>query len=164
MSKHLIILATLLVWNIPVWADDGGTASKSYTVSGSSMLPTLKPGDKVLVEEGYYKINPVLRGDLVSIKFPSRNHPMVKRVVAVEGDTVEIKEGNLWVNGNALNDGNSPQGKLKVLAMQLANFNNRIPKGQLIVLGDNERNSFDSGDYGIISKSQLSGRIQRAGK
>ncbi|MBT3509305.1 MAG: signal peptidase I, partial [Nitrospina sp.] len=88
----------------------------------------------------------------------------VKRVVAVEGDTVEIKEGNLWVNGNALNDGNSPQGKLKVLAMQLANFNNRIPKGQLIVMGDNSTSSFDSGDYGIISRRQLSGRVKQEKK
>jgi signal peptidase I len=164
MGKYLIILATLLALAVPVWADDGDTASKSYTVSGSSMEPTLKPGDKVLVEEGYYKNNPVLRGDLVAIIFPSRNHPMVKRVAAVEGDRVEIKQGNLWINGIALNDENGSQDKLKVLAMQLANFKNRIPKGQLIVMGDNSTSSFDSGDFGIISERQLSGRVKQGKK
>jgi type IV secretory pathway protease TraF len=49
----------------------------------------------------------------------------------------------------------------KVLAMQLANFNNRIPKGQLIVMGDNSETSFDSGDFGVVSKRQLSGRVRQ---
>lgn len=87
------------------------------------MEPTLKPGDKVLVEEGYYKSKPVLRGDLIALKFKSRNHPMVKRVVTVEGGTVKIKQGNLWVNGSPSRDKAIAQSKLKVLGIQLSSFN-----------------------------------------
>lgn len=141
------------------------TQSKSYTVSGNSMQPTLNSGDNIQVEQGYYANHPVQRGDLVALKFQSRNRPMVKRVVAVSGDSVEIKNGKFWINNQsptetALKNRSISHSKLKVLKIQLKRYGNRIPNGQLIVMGDNTKNSFDSGDYGLVSKSQLSGRVK----
>ncbi len=140
--------------------------SKSYTVSGTSMQPTLNSGDNIQVEEGYYKNHPVTRGDLVALKFQSRNRPMVKRVVAVAGNSVEIKNGKFWINGRApteawIKNRNIAHNKLKILKIQLKRYGNRIPNGQLIVMGDNSKNSYDSGDYGMVSISQLSGRVQQ---
>lgn len=143
--------------------------SKSYQVSGSSMQPTLNSGDTLQVEEGYYQNHPVIRGDLVALKFESRNRPMVKRVVAISGDSVEVKNGKFWINGQPpiepwLKNRNAAQSKLKVLTIQLKRYGNKIPKGQLIVMGDNDKNSYDSGDYGMVSISQLSGRAKLTNK
>ena len=149
---------------VPVTATPSPGRSKPYTVSGSSMQPALNTGDSVQVEEGYYASHPVQRGDLVALKFQSRNRPMVKRVVAVSGDVVEVKNGKFWINGRPptepwLKDRSFAQNKLKILKIQLNRYGNRIPNGQLIVMGDNGTNSFDSGDYGMISKSQVKGRV-----
>ena len=56
------------------------------------------------------------------------------------------------------------QSQLKILAMQRLISKNRIPKGQLIVMGDNSNTSCDSGDFGIISRSQLSGQVKQTNK
>jgi len=138
---------------------------REFTVAGSSMQPTLEPGDRIRVDLAYYAGHPVARNDLVALKFSKREHLMVKRVVAIAGDKVKL-EGDLFrVNGEVLQslDGDTPRhftGKTsKVLAIQLKRYHGIVPERQVIVVGDNTRNSFDSGDFGLISLDQIAGKV-----
>ena len=69
-------------------------------VEGSSMYPTLKSGDVLIAN----KLKTVERGDIVIIKDEKPDEWLIKRVIAMEGDTVEIKAGSVFVNGKKLNE------------------------------------------------------------
>jgi signal peptidase I len=130
---------------------------KSYSVSGDSMFPALSDGDSVTVE-----IGPGIqlqRGDLVSIRIGADSHPMIKRIVAVEGDRVEFKEGEILVNGQKT--GAFDQKRWQATVRQLERSDGIVPPGFLFILGDNPSNSRDSKRLGLISISQVEGRVVR---
>lgn len=137
------------------------------TVSGNSMLPTLKPGDKVrLVRETGQNLT---SGDMVAIQMKTRNRMMVKRIIARAGDSVVIDNGYLVINGERLNTKWWPVNRrlakknYRLLVIQLSRYGNRVPNGNLIAMGDNTTNSYDSGDFGMLSMSQIMGRIYTTG-
>lgn len=162
-----MLVIPLLLWGIKTQlidnAEDKNT--QTMTVSGISMSPTLKPGDKVKV--GRSDNTSLLRnGDLVAVQFRTRERRMLKRVIAVEGDEVEFVDGRLKLNGEWLDTSWWPGEKrlavrhYRILSIQLSRYDNRVPKGNLIVMGDNSNKSFDSGDYGMVSLQQVAGRVQ----
>ena len=121
-------------------------------VHGTSMAPTLQGGDQVLLS---CKSNPE-RGDIVAVRRDDEV-PLIKRVIAVEGDTVYIhpQDGTVLVNGAVLEEpyiqGSTPQ---KELLGEIT-----IPKGKLFVLGDNRATSHDSRykDIGLIAVEDIVG-------
>ncbi len=121
-------------------------------VHGTSMSPTLQGGDQVLLS---CKSNPD-RGDIVAVRREDEV-PLIKRVIAVEGDTVYIhpQDGTVLVNGVVLEEpyiqGSTPQ---KELLGEIT-----VPKGKLFVLGDNRATSHDSRyqDIGLISLEDIVG-------
>jgi signal peptidase I len=135
------------------------------TVTGSSMAPTLRPGQKVWVDPGYYADHPLQRGDLVALSFKTRKRLMVKRVIALPGDRLEIRAGRLWRDGRPLEEPYLAAPRVlaakaaSLLALQLSRNGDRVPAGHLVVLGDNPAGSFDSGDYGFVSLDQIVGRV-----
>ena len=136
----------------------GRAAEKIYTVAGSSMLPTLRPGDKITVKTADFL--PLRRNDLAAIQLKNRENPMVKRVIAVAGDRLSIVNNRLQVNGSGL----QPElivdsRRWRSTINQLRNYNWIIPANTVFVLGDNRRNSRDSRRLGLISLSQISGKI-----
>ena len=160
MKKCLLIFCLLLA--LPVHAS---AENRVFKVGGTSMLPTLKPGDRVTVDTSYYQTHPFECGHLVAIKFSTRKRPMVKRIIALSGDRVKINNGRIIISGKAP-DGSGcnrtrdiAPGSGKILAIQLKRYDNRVPAKTLIVSGDNRENTFDSLDYGIISKNQIIGRV-----
>ncbi len=120
------------------------------------MRPTLSSGDPVWVVSGYYRVNSVRRGDLVAIRFATRDVPMVKRVVAVSGDEVAIRKGKLHVGKSTYP---LPGRATAVLAKQLAHNGGIVPNGNLIAMGDNPSASMDSAMFGVISTRKLLGRV-----
>ncbi|TXK65726.1 signal peptidase I [Alkalisalibacterium limincola] len=153
-----------------------------YHVPSSSMEPTLEPGDRVLVDMSAYglrlpftKIRPFTAspprpGDVAIFDSPSDGVLMIKRVVAVAGDQVELFRGSLSINGQRLagevradtehfgdrevriklDRGGGPD----IMRMQ-------VPEGHVLVLGDYRGNSVDSRYYGLIATSELYGRATR---
>ncbi len=129
------------------------------------MLPTLRSGDTVFVDPAYYTEKSFKRNDLVAIQFSSRKRPMVKRIIAVAGDSVTINNGRIHLNDIPLEEPYlsgprilSPKAA-KLLSLQLSRYSNRVPKANCIMMGDNTKNSFDSGDYGFVSESQVVGMV-----
>jgi signal peptidase I len=139
----------------------------TYRVDSYSMEPTLAcaagPGctelrpDKILVSKLSYWFFPVGRGDMVVFHGPGieRSLLIVKRVVAVGGDTVEEKGGRIYVNGAPISD--SYVGRRYRDARSFPA--RRIPRGAYFVLGDNRRRSRDSRDFGPIKRSAIVGKV-----
>lgn len=127
-------------------------------VHGSSMVPTLHNGDRLLVSDLFYE---PARGDIVVFKKDSydNNKALVKRVIAVEGDVVNIDfdNGIVYVNGEALEEeylSVSTNNKLDFIGPQT------VPANCLFVLGDNRNASTDSRDkrIGMVDKRLVIGK------
>ena len=127
-------------------------------VKGSSMVPTLKNGDKVLVSDLFYE---PARGDIVVFKKDSYDSgkALVKRVVAVAGDVVNIdfEKGIVYVNGEALEED-----YIDVLTTTKIDFigPQTVPDNCLFVMGDNRNASTDSRkkEIGMVDNRMLLGR------
>ena len=119
-----------------------------------SMQPTLYEGDNLIVEKISPKIGKLKRGDIIVFYEPQGERQLIKRVIAVEGDTVDIKDGKVFVNGDALEEGYikgdfTPPGEYANLT---------VGEDELFVLGDNRMNSRDSRNLGTIDISQVTGK------
>lgn len=110
-------------------------------ISGSSMSPSLNDGDICIAIRPWAAGGPQ-RGDVILARDPSRDRVLVKRVIAVGGDHVEIDDyGSLSVNGAALPE---PYAEIPDAAGQAGTWD--VPDGSLFILGDNRGNSMDSRD------------------
>ncbi len=156
-----IIISQRFQMTIPMHKSD----SKVLTVSGVSMLPTLEPGDQVRLEDSTAQT--MQSGDLIAIKFSTRERKMLKRLIALPGDRVEFIDGQLKLNGQWLDTAWWPKQKrlalrqYKLLALQLSRYDNQIPPASAMVMGDNASKSYDSGDFGLISLEQIVGLIRK---
>lgn len=128
-------------------------------VSGRSMMDTLNNGDVVVFTRIHGQVE---RGDVVAVSLPSGDH-YVKRVVATGGDTVDLRDGVLYVNGEPEND---ERIKGETLAEEGAfAYPLTVQEGDLFVLGDNREESIDSRFFGSISSFQIEGVLKlRIGK
>src|SRR3989337_2764531 len=115
------------------------SVAQAFQVEQYSMEPTLLPHDRVLVDKFLYRMRQMRRGDVIVLKYPlntQRNY--IKRIVALPGDALEVKNGKLFVNGKRVIElyvNNGPQGNYGPLT---------VPKASGFVMGDNRNNSEDS--------------------
>ncbi|MZF88915.1 signal peptidase I [Streptomyces sp. SID5643] len=140
----------------------GAVVYRPYTVPTSSMTPTIDAGDRILAQR--VDGGEVRRGDVVVFKDATwANAPMVKRVVAVGGDTVSCcQDGRLKVNGKEIDETYLPQGT----PAEMSNFPTvTVPKGRLFLLGDERGNSVDSTAHltdaasGTVARSAVDARV-----
>lgn len=126
---------------------------------GESMEPTLKSGDRVLINRLVYQVKSPSYGDLIVFK-PNGNqnaHYYIKRVVGKPGDTVTIQSGRVFVNGELLNE------TVLTDSMQdagLAEEGVKLGEDEYFVLGDNRNNSEDSrsANIGNVKKEDILGK------
>ncbi len=121
------------------------------SISQSSMEPTLYSDNYVFMERVTYWFSKPAFGDVVICDFPGSTAAYVKRVIGVEGDTLEVKDGVLYINGKpdkTYFDGyiNTPMPKTTV------------PEGCVFVMGDNRNVSVDSRTVGPIKLSMIHGK------
>jgi len=122
-------------------------------VSGDSMELNLKDGDCVIYLR---QASTFERGDIVSVWVPSGNY-YVKRVVAVEDDTVDIHDGKIYINGEELEETYTIGQTDKQLRAVVYPYT--VREGNIFVLGDNRENSMDSRTFGEVSRIQIRGKI-----
>ncbi|UXS06405.1 signal peptidase I [Staphylococcus epidermidis] len=143
---------------------------KSYSIKGDSMDPTLKDGERVVVNIIGYKLGGVEKGNVI-VFHANKKDDYVKRVIGTPGDSVEYKNDTLYVNGKKqsepyLNYNEKRKqteyitGSFKTKNLPNANPQfNVIPKGKYLVLGDNREVSKDSRSFGLIDKDQIVGKV-----
>ncbi len=122
-------------------------------VGGASMEPVLKDGDVVVYLRGVKDLKP---GDIISMRVPAGEY-YVKRVVAVGGDVVDIRAGELYVNDGLVTD-------LRVKGMTYKEegaviYPYTVRPGNVFVLGDNRAVSMDSRAFGEVNLRQIRGKI-----
>ncbi|MCB5169870.1 signal peptidase I [Streptomyces bambusae] len=160
LSGLVVAVGFLLFVGGMVW---GAVEYRPYTVPTDSMVPTVKPGDRVLAQR--IDGSEVRRGDVVIFTDAVwSNAPMVKRVVGIGGDVVSCcgKGGRLTVNGKALDE---PYLGLFAGKASDTPFEVTVPEGNLFLLGDQRGASLDSRSHiaeagqGTVPRSAVSARV-----
>ncbi|MFZ6690374.1 signal peptidase I [Undibacterium sp. SXout20W] len=173
-----------------------------YSVPSSSMYPTLLEGDRVICDRIAYDLkvpftdvvvkhlNDPQRGDVVTFTSPEDGVRLVKRLVAVPGDVVEMRNEHLYINGQSANyepisapstDHLTPQrefsGEQLVFKERLGSLDHNIivmpersamrtfapvtvPEGHYMMLGDNRDNSKDSRYIGLVKRELITGQVK----
>jgi len=160
---------------------------EAFEVPTASEVPTLLPGDRILVNKTTYQRRFVRRGDEVVFRVPSQpGLTWAKRVIGLPGDTVEVKDNQVFVNGQLLPREPAPRASLGAAAPEVQgelfeeiNAGRRyrilfaadskplpdyakakVPDGSCFVLGDNRNNSLDSRELGFVALGDLLGEVQ----
>ncbi|WP_432665745.1 signal peptidase I [Wukongibacter baidiensis] len=129
-------------------------------VKGQSMYPTLEPNNYLIINKIPYMMHKPERGDIVVFKShlktdDGKEKDLIKRVVAVAGDNVVIKDGVTYINGEKQNEGyingDFTSGDVEV----------EVPEGKVFVMGDNRQNSLDSRDprVGNVDIETIIGKV-----
>jgi signal peptidase I len=125
-------------------------------IPSDSMAPTLRAGDQVLVDKLAYRgADLPARGDLVVFHEPRTGDIVLKRVVAVAGDTVGIEDGTLVVNGRRPFEPYADQNSIDSVYFGPV----KVEPGRFFVLGDNRANSLDSRVFGSVPADRLIGHV-----
>lgn len=126
-----------------------------YMVEGPSMRPTLQNGERLVVNKFTYRFNKPAKDEIIVFRYPrDPSRDFIKRVIAEPGDTIEIKDGRVFVNGQLLNE---PY----ILDKTRGSYNlATVPEGHIFVMGDNRNNSEDSRfrDVGFVSYDLVKGK------
>lgn len=113
-------------------------------VDKTSMYPTLKPNDRLILEKVTYYFSKPSRGDIVVFKYPKDNREkFIKRVIGIPGDKIKIENGILYINGEK-------QEESYIKEAMIGDFSETtVPEGTIFALGDNRNNSMDSRDESV---------------
>ncbi len=159
---------------------------QAYKIPSGSMEPTLLVGDHILVNKIVYglrlpdsifgielaglplgqylfHLEPVHRGDVVVFVFPpDHTKDFIKRVIGVPGDTIQVKNGEVWLNGQKAPD---PHAHFEVGPQERSLISPRdnfgpvtVPPGKLFMMGDNRDRSYDSRFWGFVDMNDVEGR------
>ena len=133
---------------------------RPHQVSGKSMVPNFQDGEYLLTEKVSYRLNPPKRGDVVVFSAPpTRRQDFIKRVIAVPGDKIELKDGQVYVNSKLLEETYLPA-EFKTDAGEFLRSGKAytLTTDEYFVFGDNRGNSKDSRDFGPIKKADIVGK------
>lgn len=128
---------------------------QAFRVQGTSMLPLLADGERIVVDKLTYRFRPVERGDVVVFWYPrDPSVSFIKRIVGLPGDTVELRRGTLVVNGREIReDYVDPRYRDSESHSPV-----EVQRGYYYVLGDHRNSSNDSRAWGQVPERYVSGR------
>jgi signal peptidase I len=133
---------------------------QQFVVKGDSMVPTLLNGERLLVDKIPFYFGPPKRGDIIVFRAPKayaevEGADWVKRVIGLPGDTIMIRDGQLYINHHLIHESfiNGPMDPYRNFGPE------KVPPGHLFVMGDNRNISLDSRVIGPIPISSVIGRV-----
>jgi len=138
----------------------------SYVVDGESMEPTLYDGNLLMVNKMVYNLADVNRFDVI-VFHANEEDDYVKRVIGLPGDRLEYKDGQLFVNGeyieedflNGFVQADDSWSTTTNFTLEETTGEEKVPEGKLFVMGDNREDSLDSRSFGFISTDQIVGKV-----
>lgn len=123
-------------------------------VDKTSMIPTLQKNDRLIVNRLVYRVSEASRGEIIILRNPEDQQELyVKRLIGLPGDTIEIKDGALYINGSLVEE---PY----LTEPMVGEYETTVPEGTYFVMGDNRRYSKDSRDIGCIPVDNIIGRAE----
>ena len=134
-----------------------------FYVKGASMEPNFHDNEYLIIDELSYRFNPPTRGHVVVFRYPKNPQEyFIKRVIALPGEEIKIKDGNIIIYNDE-----RPEGFVLIeeyLDQNLVNYNDsegKIPVGpdEYFVMGDNRGSSRDSRSFGPVNKSFITGKV-----
>lgn len=162
----IVAVAVLVALAVQAWV------VKPYRIPSESMLDTLRPGDRVLVNRMVYHLREPRRGDVIVFRYPQDPDVVfIKRIVGVPGDLLEVRDGRLYVNGRRAAEpyvhrtGGRPDPTIAQAAVAGATVHDpwslaepyRVPSDAFFVMGDNRSDSDDSRDWGTVPRAAIVG-------
>ena len=132
---------------------------QSVKVVGRSMVPTLSDSQQYLLNRWVYYVHSPRHADIVVLRDPTDNGFSVKRIVATPGESICLKDGNVYVNGCKLNEPYLVPGTPTFRDPNSRDQLILCGKDQFFLLGDNRQNSIDSRTYGPVPRKNILGPI-----
>jgi signal peptidase I len=128
---------------------------EAYRIPSESMVPTLEVGDRILANKFIYHFTDPKKGDIIVFDSVDEedDQTLVKRVVGVAGDEIQVEDGVLFVNGEAQNEPYLNQ----ELPFRGSYGPTEVPEGHIFVMGDNRGNSADSRVFGPLPLENVKG-------
>jgi signal peptidase I len=124
-------------------------------VEGTSMMPSLDDQERIFVNKFVYRLEPIQRGDIVVFRYPrDPSKSYIKRVIGVAGDHVQIVDGQVYVNGQRLDEDYVPP----AYSDDRSYPDLIVPANSYFVLGDHRSMSNDSRDFGPVRESYIYGK------
>ena len=137
---------------------------QTYKLPSGSMVPTLLMGDHILTDKMVYKSRPPERFDVVVFEFPEDStKTFVDRVIGLSGETIEIRDKKVFINGALLADAHgrfSEANEEKPVANRDSFGPFEIPDHAYFVLGDNRDRSYDSRFWGPVDRDKIYGSVR----
>ncbi|HUV75272.1 MAG TPA: signal peptidase I [Dehalococcoidales bacterium] len=126
---------------------------QTFVIYMSSMEPNFQEGQRLVVNKAVYILGDPQRGDVVIFDAPgNRTGDYIKRAIALPGDTVEVKEGTVYINGSKADEPYIKDSPSYTLESQ------KIPANMYFVLGDNRNNSDDSHNGWLVPRQNIIGK------
>ena len=147
-----LVTAVILAFGIRTFV------AEARYIPSSSMEPTLQINDRLIIEKITYRFNSPERGDIVvfnpteALKEKNFNDAFIKRIIGVPGDMVQVKQGQVYLNGELIEEDYISEAP----AYEYGPVT--VPENQYLVLGDNRNNSYDSHYWGFLPKEKLIGK------
>ena len=135
---------------------------QAFWIPSGSMIPTLEINDRVLVAKFWNLFFPPSRGSLYVFRYPvDPSRDFVKRIIAIPGDTVDIKNGVVYINGNPTEEPYVKNHDRYTLRQSnvFPQVPFTVPEGKYFMLGDNRSNSQDSRFWGFADISDMRGPV-----
>jgi signal peptidase I len=157
-SRHLPVVA---VWVRDLLVSLGISAFiiiflyQPVKVEGTSMMPGLEDQERIFVNKFVYRWEPIARGDIVVFRYPrDTSKSYIKRVIGVAGDRIRIDNGQVYVNGDPLDEDYVPG----EYADRRSYSEITVPVSTFFVLGDHRTMSNDSRDFGPVNERFIYGK------
>jgi signal peptidase I len=155
----MILVAVLLAELVRTFA------FQTFYIPSSSMVPTLGVYDRVVVQKAFFTWRDVREGDIVVFSHPPLDHcpgpegDLVKRVIALPGQTIYSSGNGIYVNGRLLAEPYLPHEDPLGPPIASSQHPYRVPPGEFYLLGDNRADSCDSRYWGPIKGSSIVGKV-----
>jgi signal peptidase I len=149
------LLVTILIAFVVVFGFVRPLVAEAFRIPSESMVPTLEVGDRILANKFIYRFSEPQRGDIVVFRDVEGGYEtLIKRVVGVEGDEIQVQDGLLFVNGEPqeepyLNEERLPRDSYGPTT---------VPEEHVFVMGDNRGNSGDSRLFGPVPLENVKGQ------
>jgi signal peptidase I len=143
------IIETLLLTFFIFWLVNGLIGR--YRIDGSSMNPTLQDGQYLIINNLSYYMGEPEQGDVIVFHHPNSDLNLIKRVIGLPGDDIVIQDGQVTVNGVALDE---PY----IREAPWYTYSGVVPDGEYFVLGDNRNNSSDSHSWSFLPEENIVGK------